>query len=189
MPDCKPPRGQDPPQPIRIHKGIFTQGRTDFSRSRPRLGEGTVRLPSKNGATPIARSRPSGGFCARKVDGVRTDAASDGRGASRVQPRRMQVRSGCGPGLLRRLLRAGAPDGNGIPSPHLPVRPRALRLGRRSRYPHVEDRRVAEGSLFQGGTKWISENAVTRNVAVRSMPETSAATTARIGQASLKSRF
>jgi len=54
-----------------------------------------------------------------------------------MQPRRMQMRSSRGTGLLRRLLSKRAPHGNGVSSPHLPLWPRALWIDWRPRYAHV----------------------------------------------------
>ena len=59
-----------------------------------------------------------------------------GRGYG-MQSRRVQMRGSRGTGLLRRLLSARALNGNGVSSPHLPLRSRALWRDWGSRDPHV----------------------------------------------------
>lgn len=100
---------------------------------------GPKRAEPQADATPVMNmGGPRSSRCGRPLKAAYRPSTGEKEEAYGMQPRRMQMRSSRGTGLLRRLLSERAPNGNGIPSPHLPLWSQALWLDWRPRDPHVE---------------------------------------------------
>jgi hypothetical protein len=120
-----------------FYRGYFARSSQSAGEDRRCGSPGPKRTEPQADANPLEGPRSS--RCGRPLKTVyRPSIGGEEEGCDGMQPRRMQMRSPRWTGLLRRLLSERAPNGNGIPSPYVPLWPRALWLDWGPRDPHVE---------------------------------------------------